>query len=288
MAYTPPNPLPYKSSLMTDAKPRTPARRRYPLPASCPIQFAAYAFDVDFEQMLSSFPPAAKNTPSNASSGATFSLTDGNVILTNLSQPSVTGAGLGTYTASFARVPASWDNFETQVVNYPGWLNTIASGYFRDAKPTEVTVRIRTDYFVVDPDGVLTGLTVLDSAGVTLATGSRIVSSKGAIPIIRRTPWLATYGGAAILNDEAKSLVPAAGVAGYLPTLPTSEQYRSWCGIANSFLSGSVAWDATHPPVWNGTSTTDVTSGQYILNNSKLQDYEGNIVARVTAYALAE
>jgi len=295
--FTAPNALPYRSAVQTNARPAGPSTRRYPLPESCPIQFAAYAFDQEFEMVLSSFPPAAKNTPSNASSGATFGLSDANVILTKLSQPSVTLAGMGKFSGSFARVPAGWDNFETQTVNFPGWLNTFASGAYRDAKPMEVTVRVHYDYFVIDPDGVLAGLTVLDSAGISLATGSRIVASKANIPILRRTPWLATatIGGPAIANAEAKSLVVStgvnvnsAGIAQYPPTVPSTEQYKSWCGIATTFMAGSTAWDSTHPPVWNGSSTTDVTSGQYILANSKLQDYEGNIVARISTYALAE
>lgn len=284
MPYVAPNPIPYRALAGTNAAPSGKPRRRYPLPPSCPIQHAAYAFDQDFQMLLSSFPPAAKNTISSASSGATFGLADANAILTSLSQPSDTGAGQGIFTGSFARVPASWDDFQTQLVNYPGWLNTIASGKWRDLKPTNVTVRLRRDYFVVDPDAVVSGGSVTDSGGSAITC----YTSKGKIPIVRRTPWLSTYGGTAVVNAEAKSLVVAAGVGGYLKTLPTTEQYIAWCAIATTFMAGSVVWDATHPPLWDGASTSDVTSGQFVLENSRLEDYEGNIVCRVTAYALCE
>ena len=274
------------------AAPAGPPRRRFPLPQSSPIQFAAYAFDQEFEMLLANFPPAPKNTPSNAVSGsaAVFAgLMDGNAILTKLSQPSPTGGGKGKFTGSFARVPASWDDFVTQMVNYPGWINTITGALgFRDALPRQVTIRMHYDYFVVDPAAVLTGASVVDSGGAAVTA----VISKGAIPQLLKTPWLAMYsasGGAPwtpILNDEAKALVPAAGVSGYYPTLPTIEQYQAWCVIAAAFLAAGSTWDATHPPVWGGASQTDVTAGQYRLEDSRLVEYEGNIIARMTPYAM--
>jgi hypothetical protein len=280
MAYTAPNPLPYKSSLGATATPSGPPRRRYPLIASSPVQFAAYAFDQDFTQLLSSFPPAGKNTPSN---NAAFGLSDANAILTNLSQPTNTRAGWGDFAASFAVVPASWDDYQTQVVNLPGLINTITSGKARDAKPTEMTVRVRYDYFVTDPAGVLTGLGVTDSGGSAIS----IVTNKGKIPIIRRTPWLSTFGGTPQPNVEAKSIVPAAGVAGYLPTLPTAEQYLACAAVATTFLASGSTWNATTPPLWDGAST-GTTFGQFVLLNSRLEDYAGNIIARITTYSLFE
>lgn len=272
----------YESIKRTHAVASGPPRWKFPLPASCPIQFAAYAFDQNFEMLLSSFPPAQKNSPATVFAG----LLDANAILTGLSQPVPTGAGKGNFTASFARVPASWDDFQTQNVNFPGWINTItgAAG-FRDPLPRLVTVRMHYDYFVIDPTGLAAG--VVDS-GETLIT-KKTVLSKGSIPILPKTPWLAMYSAtgvapwAAIPNDEAKSLVPAAGVQGYYPTLPSIEQYKSWCAVAAAFVA---TWDSTHPPVWGGASSIDVSSGQYQLDDSKLIDYEGNIVARVTPYVM--
>lgn len=280
MAYTAPNPLPYKSSLGTTATPSGPPRRRYPLIPSSPIQFAAYAFDQDYTQLLSSFPPAPKNTQSSA---AALGLSDANAILTSLTQPSNPRAGWGDYTASFAIVPASWDDYQTQVVNFPGFINTVASGKFRDSKPTEITVRMRYDYFVTDPAGTLTGITVNDSGGSPIT----VVLNKGRIPVIRRTPWLSTFGGSVQTNVEAKSLVLAAGVSGYLPTLPTTEQYLSCCGVATTFLASGATWSASNPPVWDGAST-GTSYGQFVLLNSRLEDYQGNIVARISTFALFE
>ena len=267
----------YESAKRTLAVASGPPRRKFLLPSSSPIQFAAYSFDQEFEMLLANFPPAQKNVAS--SSGPFAGLLDANAILTSLSQPTSTGGGKGKFTASFSVIPASWDDYQTQIVNFPGWLNIIGTN-FRDPKPTEVNVRLHYDYFVV---GTVAG-GILDSSGTAIVTAT----AKGAIPILRRTPWLATYNGTVLANDEAKSLVPAAGVSGYQPTLPTIEQYQAWCAIADAFYTSGTAWDETHPARWDGASKTDVTSGQFRLANSRLVDYAGNIVARVTTYAIAE
>src|ERR1017187_5675002 len=98
----------YESIKRTLAVASGPPRRSFPLPTSCPIQFAAYAFDQEFEMLLANFPPAQKNTPSSAVVGAVpvfAGLQDSNAILTKLSQPSPTGGGKGKFAGSFARVP---------------------------------------------------------------------------------------------------------------------------------------------------------------------------------------
>ncbi len=286
----------YRSTAFT-SKPTGQPRVRYPLPQSSPIQFAAYAFDQDLSIISTGFPAAPRNTPA---SSATFGITaftppsasqsSTNAILTSVSQPQDEGAALLKYTGSFAIVPASWDDFETQVVPFPAWLNYIYGTNYRDAKPTEVHVRLRYDYFVIDPANLATGLK--DSGGTAIVR----VADKSRIPILRRTPFLATAAGVANVNQEATSIVPAGGIAGtggfYPPTLPTLEQYRSWCAVATTFYAslaaGSATWDNTHPSIWDGVSTSDTTSGQWRFANSKLVDYAGNIVSRVTAYALVE
>lgn len=283
----------YKSSTFPII-PEGQARIKYPLIPSSPVQFSAFAFDQDLSVVASGFPPAQRNAPCLQAtfgvipftpSGATQASTQ--ALLTSLSQPRDTGAGILKFTGSFAVVPASWDDFQTQLVNFPAWLNYIYGTNYRDAHPVEVSVRMRYDYFVIDPGGLAAG--IKDSGGAAI----NVVNSKGAIPILRRAMWLAkTLGGAVVPNEEVHSLVPAGGIAGiggfYPPTLPTVEQYQAWCAIAAAFYAGSVTWDATHPPLWDGVSSSDVSSGQFRLTNSKLIDYAGNIISRVTAYALVE
>jgi hypothetical protein len=42
-----------------------------------------------------------------------------------------------------------------------------------------------------------------------------LAASEGVIPLLRRTPIPATNSGSALGKDEARSLVPAAGVGSY-------------------------------------------------------------------------
>jgi hypothetical protein len=282
--FTAPNALPYRSAVQTNARPAGPAMRRYPLPESCPIQFAAYAFDQEFEMVLSSFPPAAKNTQSSASSGATFGLADANAILTRLSQPSATLAGMGKFTGSFARVPASWDDFQTQSVTFPGIRDTAYNGGVRDPKPVNCTVRLRYDYFVVDPDGVLTGAGVLDSGGSAIT----LVTSKAKIPTLSRHRWQFLYLGSTLATSEVTGLVKSGGTGGWLETVPNTANYQTWISNAASYVSGSSAWTNTAPTVWDGSTNAGSTYGQYRITDSRLQDYEGNIVCRISEYVLAQ
>jgi hypothetical protein len=264
-------------------------RRRFPLPQTSPIQFAAYGFDQEFEMLLANYPPAPKNTPSNAvaSSVPVFAgLLDANSILTKLSQPSPTGGGRGRFTGSFARVPASWDDFQPMQVSFPGWTgyNTVGyllSGNTRPQQTHEVLVRIRHDYFVIDPGGLATG--VLDSGGGAIS----VVTTKGAIPSIFRQKFFCQYTGTPIPYSDAKDLVPTAGLSSggnyYCPTFPSVSSYQGWCATAAA-LTGT--WDATHPTAWDGA--TDGTSyGQWVFKDSILPDYEGNIVDRQSFYVLA-
>ena len=288
----------YESIKRTLAAASGPIRRRFPLPQNSPIQFAAYAFDQEFEMLLTdatsgaqNFPPAPKNTPSNASSGsvATFAgLLDGNAILTKLTQPAPTGGGKGKFTASFARVPASWDDFKTMGVTFPGWINAASTGLARTARTRNVNVRIHRDYFVIDPAGVLTGAGVVDSGGTAIVT----VTVMGAIPSILRNVWLNTNGSAAQPNSEVNDLVIAGGVAvgpGYLQTYPTTGQYQTMISNATTAL-GSGAWTVTNPTAWDGlTSGSNIASaGQYRCADSALSIYEGNIICRETYFVIPQ
>lgn len=278
----------YQSALSTDCKPVGPPRKTFPLPQNSPIQLAAYELEQDFEMRLTgnTFPPAQKNSPSTFKVGAVFvfgGLADVNAILTNITPPTPTGAGKGRFTCRFTIVPASWDDFQTSNVMFPGWINTVASGLSRAAKTRNVTLRVRNDYFVLDPANLAAG--VLDSGGAAITR----VASEGAIPTISSNVWLSTLGGVAQPNSDDNDLVPAGGVtvgtATYQPTFPSLDIYRQWCAVATAFLGTAATWDATHPPAWDGASTA-ATFGQFIMSNSKLITHAGNIICRATPYAL--
>lgn len=277
----------YQSDLHTVYKATGWYRPRWPLPKNCPIQQAAYAFDQEFERVIAGLlTPPPKNTPSNA---ATFpGIVDGNAILTSISQPSPTGGGLGKFSISFARVPASWDDFVTQSVTFPGIRDTTYIGGVRDPLAKTVTIRVRHDYFVVDPAAILTGAGVLDSGG----TGIITVSNKGAIPSIYRQPWGFVVSGSVLTTSEVTGLVKSGGITGWLETMPNTGTYQDWVAVVAAFnaalvAGGTQAWDATHPPAWNGTANT-TTVGQYCFEDSRLVEYEGNIVDRQSFFVLAQ
>ena len=287
----------YQAALRTLAVASGPFRPRVaPLPPNYPNKIGkvgeatgVYAFDQEFEILMSSFPPAQKNTQASAAGPVFAGLLDTNAILTRLSQPTPTGAGRGKFTGSFARVPAPWDDFVSQTVMFPGWLNYnnisyLLAGNMRPQKPHEVTVRVRHDYFVIDQAGILTGAGVLDSAGNAIST----VTVKGAIPTLAKQVFYTTYGGTTIQFSDANDLVPTAGLLAngiyYCPTVPSIGSYQSWCNVVAAL---AVAWDATHPPAWDG-ATDGGAYGQWRFKDSLLVEYEGNIIDRQSFYVLAK
>ena len=299
----------YESRLASLALAAGPPRRRFPLPQNAPIQFDAYAFDQELEMLLAHptsgailFPPCPKNTPSNATSGgsAIFAgLLDANAILTKLSQPSPTGGGRGKFTGSFMRVPASWDDYKTAAVTFPGWLNTVFSGLARKARTRTVNIRERYDYFVVDPTGILNGGTApsgvvngtaLDSSGASV----QLVSVMGAIPSKLRNVWLNTLSGTPEANSEVNDLVPSGGATigteTYIPTFPTTNQYQTMISNAAAALA-SHPWNGSYPVVWNGTAAGAngaANAGQYQFADSTLRVLEGNVIERCTPYVIPQ
>lgn len=283
----------YESARRTTAVASGMPRRRYPLPQNSPILFDAYAFDQDFEMLLANYPPAPKNTIAN--SGAFVGLTDSRAVLTRLSQPSTSGGGRGKFTGSFCIIPAPWDDFKTQAVTFPGWLNSLASGLARPSFSDVVNVRLHYDYFLVDPSNIAGG--VLDSAGNSATT----VTSMGKIPSLAWPRWLNMLIVTGTLTPEVNStvndLVPTGGVTvglnSYQQTFPSATQYRAWCATATSFLAGSTAWDSSHPLVFTpsySASPWGITGneGQFQFANSTLRVMEGNIIERMTPFVMAE
>jgi hypothetical protein len=297
----------YEAALRTRAVAASQPRRYYPRLQSigdaknanptADLMDAAYAFDQDFEMLAANFPPAKRNTPSNATNTgvAIFAgLQDSNAILTKISTPSNTMGGKVKFTASFHIVPASWDDFITQSVTFPGITNFAFVGGVRDSKAENVLTRQHRDYFVIDPDGVLATAGVLDSGGNAITR----VASKGAIPTLPRKIFgFTTDGGATkLVVSEVNSLVKAGGISSgslyYYETVPNTETYQAWIAVAAAFntalSSGGNAWDSTHPPAWDGNAAPPTTCGQWQFADSRLEPYAGNIVCRLTEFVLAQ
>lgn len=291
--FTPPNGLPYRSAAQTNALPSGAPRRRYVLPDSCQIRLAAYGLDQTYEMVLSSFPPAQLNCP--ASDGSVGGLSDTKAILVNYSQPAATGAGMGVFDASFQVVPASWDDFSKTIsYTFPGFPGLFGAQYTRNTFTDTVPVRIRYDYYVVDPAGVLgtaptSGGGVVTTSSVKDSGGSadvKRVYSLADIPIIAKTNFVTVYSGAAQPATRVNSLIKSGGenIGGiaYQETLPTRENYIAWVAKAASDRWASTVWDGTYAN--QGTSTI----GQFVIDDSRLEPLAGNIIARLTTYILAK
>ena len=68
----------------------------------------------------------------------------------------------------------------------------------------------------------------------------------------------------------------------HIPTVPSLDNYLAMTAVAAAFTG---TWAGTTPPIFVGNSA-DVASGQFCIEASKLTPYEGNIIDRVTSYAL--
>jgi hypothetical protein len=134
---------------------------------------------------------------------------------------------------------------------------------------------------------------VLDSGG----SGITIVSEMGAIPTINRKYFyqvqfenVSTAANGIRTNNIVQAGGKAVGNLTFFQTLPQLATYLQWILNAAPYLSPTppAAWSQTTPPVWNGTSDNGAaaTEGQIVMDDSSLQPYVGNIIARVTQYVL--
>ena len=233
----------------------------------------------------SRFPPASRNVPSNDASGATFGLADASAILTNLTQPQATLAGLGRFTGTFAIVPASWDDFSRSMgFTFPGFYGPLGGSTTRDIFTDIIQIRVRRDYYVLDPENKISSVTsgtpgpatsLLDSSGAAVNCVFKLADS----PRVKKSIFYAVAGGATMRTN---SLTPSGGIIGggttYLETMPITTAYQGFIG--NAVSNG---WSST---VWGGSSNTIGTVGQLVVEDSTLEPYLGQIVARVSMYVL--
>jgi hypothetical protein len=292
----------YQSAAFTDAKPAGERQQKFPLPPQSPQYLAAPAYDQEFEILLTSFPPAAQNTLMKATVFNQILTPDPNAVLCVYSQPANTGRRMGKFKATFAVVPASWDDFVSQEWTPPGWIGSLlgAADYTaRNEIPQEATVRVHHDYFIVDPNGLTAG--IKDSAGNTIVaakgtddlingnTAAKSVTLAGAIPIIPKTYFCNTVPGSGTpaFESHTTSLTPTGGYNGvYVQTFPTVENYIVWVNnVTGLYAAGTNPWTSL---VWNGENLSQTQSqvGQIILKESVVKPYLGNIWERTTTYAL--
>jgi hypothetical protein len=281
----------YRSTAQT-LKPEGQPLKKWTLPPYSPQYEAAYQIVQALTALQTTLTIPALNTPaSNAAFSTVAPANDANAILAELGAMSDNGNGVIKFNATFARVPASWDDFKTMPFQFPGFPGIIGQNNTRNEFSQKVTVRLHYDYFVVDPTGLTTG--VLDSAGNAINT----VTAEGNIPSITKKYFLVctAEGVSTGANGiRTNSIVPVGGkligTTQWFQTLPQLATYLQWILNAAPYLSATppAAWSNTNPPIWNGTSDNGnaATEGQIVMDDSTLQPYIGNIIARVTPYVL--
>ena len=301
-------------------------RRKFPLSPDSKLRLATYAFDVELSGLLDSiannvggastlFPSVVFNTPASSSAfnlpaGSTGA--DPNAILVNYSQATDIGSGLGKFTATFQRVPASWDDGATYNWTPPGWIGptigaTGANQTVRDLRPKNITVRQHHDYFVIDSTGLVAG--ILDSGNNAIVapsgadsllngnTGARVVASVQAIPLIFEAHFCNTLINSGspqtpVYTSWTNSLTPLGGTSLFNETFPTIANYQVWMANVKAIQAANgnpwtgLVWDggAASAPYLDQNQSL-IT--QFIIKDSDLKQFSGNIWERITTYALA-
>ena len=280
-----PNATPYKASAWSDIAAAGCQRVTHPLPQECPIQHDAYAIQQAFNMAASAFgtSPAPKNTPA-----ADFSadLTDENAILTNISQPSDNGGSLISFDATFNRVPDSWNDFSRSFTYTFAGFAGLFGGDYREPFAETVPCRVLREYFVLDPDNIISGATagggVVNSTSILDSAGNAVkcVATLGDIPFIPKTKIVSSLSATLRTNIIVQDGGVVINGVSWYETLPNRESYEELIsnGEANQ-------WDST---VWAGTNTVASSEAQIVADDSTLEVFAGNIVCRQTIYILAK
>jgi hypothetical protein len=126
-------------------------------------------------------------------------------------------------------------------------------------------------------------------------TSAKTVASLQAIPSLFKTYFCNILVGTSpvtpIYSSHVNSLTPAGGSSGYAETFPNIAAYQVWvANVATIQKAGGNPWMGL---VWDGGAASapyldQVQSSitQIILKDSFLKPYAGNIIERVTTYAL--
>lgn len=207
-----------------------------------------YTFTQEWMQLLKNFIPLPLNTrhPS-ANKVPDYSA----YVLVSEGPRSDMGGGMVKWTRTYAKVPASHDEFEQYAYAYPAFYGVIlAQGATttdisgRLAFTKTVISRLRNEYFLTGPN--------------------ESYATPALIPIVGATSFLAS---GTIPNLHTQVLTTT--------TVPTKADYNGWITNATNlgFASG-IAPSGTNP-------------GQLIAESSRLSRWMGNIWVRQTRYVLA-
>jgi hypothetical protein len=220
----------------------------------------AYILKQDFIQAAASFAPLAINTPHAVSTS---------FVLAEESERQSAGGNLVKWTRTYAKIPASWDDWERflfqqigfmgDYVSSGGSLVTAITG--RDRRQDNVMSRIAHDYFLVDP------VSGTSSGPGTLAAP---YDSPGSIPAPLRLRYY--YASNPSLDVDYIADSPPLVVA----STPSRTTYNGWVTNAGTYgWASGIAPGGTHP-------------AQIQAEDAVIAPWMGNIWVRQTRYVLAK
>lgn len=212
------------------------------------------------------------------------------------------GAGVVRWTRTYAKVPATHNEWESYVYDFigtsPTGLNSSA-GFGRLRFSARVTSRLQHDYFFVNPS--------------LSNDAAPIYKDAGNIPIVRAFKYCAQFvdsgtqrGGWHYPQDYVSDSVLVTGVGVLSPTIPSDTAYASmvrdassnkWqAGVSQQILTSTtpvlvdIAGMKTYPDAYPSGSPPAVTClfGQIPAEDSILTRWHGNIFLRRSRYVLAQ
>jgi hypothetical protein len=167
------------------------------------------------------------------------------------------GGGVCRWTRTYAKVPATWDDWESYAYNFIGRTGTfginIETVTGRERFTAVVPCRVRKEYFRC-------------ASGETYTT-------PGAIPVNRQLFYC--YGNIGLPVDYL-----------FDATAPTNANYSTM--ITDAATNGWSASVATQTIDTDGDVTMGTAGGQIIAEDSRIVRWMGNIWCRETRYVLAQ
>ena len=257
-----------------------------PVPSSAD----AYIFSQDFCQFLANWSAATYGT-AHGSSGKTPDYSAWKLI--NEGPREDIGNGVVRWKRTYAKLPDSFDDWETTSYNFIGTapgsfggLSTSQNGRLRFSEL--VTARVKHDFFLVP------------SSFTDPITGDHVTATTaGDIPVVRALAYCqqfvylgVQYGGYYYRQDYVSDAYVSSNPGGDLfQTTPSGTQYQAM--VDDAAIHG---WNATASlqkltgtaPVLVDTAAT-VYGGQLVAEESRLFRYQGSgpIWERLTRYILA-
>lgn len=204
--------------------------------------------------------------------------------------------GVVEWVRTYAKVPATWSDWETFAYPFIGYLWEVSGVAIRRAPdPRRVSIRVQYDYFLVPSNGVTDP--ILGGSTFNISTPGDIPKIWAQLYCFQNTLNGATYGGLLFRTDI---LNPSGST---VPTWPTSDEYQTmisgalvsgWSSPISKVVLYSSNTLAGGPPPNTGhiVGTVDTGNstlgGQIAVDDSEIYRWMGNIWFRRSRWALAQ